>query len=252
VALVLIAAEAIELAIVFINPAAVSLLVPWPATPLNARFIAALYTSLGLGVLACAFARSFYEARIVLVGIAFVTISLLILTVPWFGRLTPFPLWWTVFYLIDPLIVAFAFWRLGWGGASPPGPNPLRLFWILQAVIFGVSGLCLLLFPKVAVALWPWGLTVELSQMYSMFFLTLALASILAGVEPRWAGVRILVAMMLVFFIMVLGVSIYHFERFKPNLSTPIWFIAFGIETLAFGAILIQKQFRPTTEGVEA
>ena len=47
---------------------------------MNARFIAAIYTALGLGVLLCSMARSFREVRIVLFGIGFATGLLFLLT----------------------------------------------------------------------------------------------------------------------------------------------------------------------------
>ena len=70
---VLIAAQALLLVAAFFQPPLISLLVPWPASPLNARFIAAIYTALGLGVLLCSMARSFREVRIVLFGMMLVT-----------------------------------------------------------------------------------------------------------------------------------------------------------------------------------
>ena len=48
---VVVAAQALLLLAVFYQSELVSLLEPWPATPLNARFVASLYTALGLGVL---------------------------------------------------------------------------------------------------------------------------------------------------------------------------------------------------------
>jgi len=70
---VLVAAQALLLIAALFQPPLVSLLVPWPASPLNARFIASMYTALGLGVLLCSMARSFREVRIVLFLICFAT-----------------------------------------------------------------------------------------------------------------------------------------------------------------------------------
>ncbi len=237
----IVAAQALLLVIVFPDPRNVSLLVPWPATPLNARFIASLYTTLGLAVLACVFARTFSQVRIILVGIGVATFSLLLLTIPWFGVLHPFPLWWTVFYVVDPIFTIFAFWRLGWGGPPPRIPNPLKPIWIVQAVLFGLAGFILLVFPSVAVSIWPWSLTVELSQMYSLHFLSLAFLCVLALREPRFGGVRILASIFAVLAVFVLGVSIYHIARFKPGISTVVWFVFFALQLLVFGGLQLRR-----------
>ncbi len=61
---VLVAAQALLLVAAFIQPPLISLLVPWPASPLNARFIAAIYTALGLDVLLCSvYWQVFLELR---------------------------------------------------------------------------------------------------------------------------------------------------------------------------------------------
>ena len=93
--LLLTAAQALLMVAALIDPAQVKLLVPWPASPLNARFVAALYVSLGTGVVLASTARRFIEVRIVLFGIGMVTTVLLVLPVirmslhP--GEIQPFP-----------------------------------------------------------------------------------------------------------------------------------------------------------------
>src|SRR6202162_3063030 len=174
---VLVAAQALLLVAAFFQPPLISLLVPWPASPLNARFIAAIYTALGLGVLLCSVARSFREVRIVLFGIGFATGLLFLLTlyrmIVFPGELTKFPLFWMLFYLIDPLLVAFSFWRLGGRAKAPSVTTPLALIWIVQAVILGFFGLLLLFFTGAAINIWPWAMTIQLSQLYSGFAISL-------------------------------------------------------------------------------
>src|ERR1041385_2002723 len=69
VVLLIAAAQALLLLAALVDPVQVKLLVPWPASPLNARFIAALYVSLGAGVAAAAFARTLVAVRIALGGV---------------------------------------------------------------------------------------------------------------------------------------------------------------------------------------
>src|SRR5260370_229347 len=171
---VLVAAQALLLVAALFHPPLISLLVPWQASPFNARFIAAIYTALGLGVLLCSVAHSFREVRIVLFGIGFATGLLFLLTlyrmIVYPGELTKFPLFWMLFYLIDPLLVAFSFWRLGGRDKAPSEPNPLALLWVIQAVILGVFGLLLLFFPGVAMTFCPLSMPLPLSPVSTVFF----------------------------------------------------------------------------------
>ena len=248
------AAQALLLILALFAPPYVSLLVPWPASPLNARFIASLYVSLGLGVLLCSMARSFREMRIVLFGVGMATILLLILTIVrmYFhpGELKQFPTFWLLFYIVDPLLVAFAFWRFGWGDTTPRGASLLTPLWLVQAVFFGVLGLILLLLPTTAIGFWPWAITEPPAQLYSAFFLTLAVASLLAIRELRWEGIRWLVFMIMLLSLLVLVVSLLHLPRFTNGVTTVIWFAWFGLEVIVFGSLFIRHLVRPTPKGV--
>lgn len=248
------AAQALLLTTALFAPQYVNLLVPWPASPLNARFIASLYVSLGLGVLLCSMARSFREMRIVLFGVGMATIVLLFLTIVrmYFhpGELKQFPTFWILFYIVDPLLVAFAFWRLGWGDTTPRGVSSLTPLWLVQAAFFGVLGLILMLLPTTAIGFWPWAITEPQAQLYSAFFLTLAVAGLLAIRELRWEGIRWLVFMIMLLALLVLVVSLLHFPRFTNLTTTIIWFAWFGLEVIVFGSLFIRHLVRPTPKGV--
>ena len=239
---VFVALQALELIVVFFQPTLVQLLVPWPATPLNARFIAALYVSLGFGVLLCAFARSFQAVRIVLLGIGLSTAMLFFITLPRLGELDAFPFWWMFFYVVDPLLVAFAFWRLGWRVQETPTQNSLAPVWIGHAAIMAATGFFLLVLPAAAINVWPWTMTVALAQLYSAFFLTLAIASLLAARESGIEGTQLPMAMILVLALLVLAVSLFHLDRFKTGIPTILWFLVFGAEALVFGGILVRQR----------
>lgn len=249
---VFVALQALELVVVFFQPSMVQLLVPWPATPLNARFIAALYVSLGAGVLLCAFARSFQAVRIVLLGIGLATLMLLLITIPQLGVLTPFPFWWMLFYIVDPILVGFTFWRLGWGRKGASARNPFRIIWFGQAAIMLLLGLLLLILPRTAMDLWPWSITEPLAQLYSAFFLTLAIASVLAARESEFEATQLPIVMLVVLALLVLAVSLYHLERFKPGISTLLWFTLFGADALVFGGILIYQRMQVSIKGATA
>ena len=238
--LFLVAFQALLLVAVFFQTDLVKLLVPWSATPLNARFIAALYSSLGLGILIAACARQIHQARIVLLAIGLATGLLFVITLPYIPALNPFPIMWMTFYTVDPLLVAIAFWRLrGRWETTPHVWNPLALFWAAQAVFLLAVGLAMLIFPSAAVALWPWGLSVPLAQLYSAFFITLGVGYVLAALDSRWTAAQILVLSSFGLAVFVLAVSIYDLNRFKPGLPAFLWFAIFGIEALALGGVTI-------------
>ena len=238
------AAQALLLLLALVQPSAVNLLVPWPASPLNARFIASLYVSLGVGVVLCSLAARFREMRIVLIGIATATTLLLFLTLlrMWLhpGELATFPTFWLLFYVVDPLLVGLVFWRLGWGGTGPETARPPAALWLAQAVLFGAAGLVLLFLPDVARGLWPWAMTEPQSQLYSAFFLTLALTSLLASRETGWDGVRWLVLMIALLAVLVIAVSLLHLPRFTRAPATAVWLALFGAEALVFGGLFVR------------
>jgi hypothetical protein len=255
--LLLVAAQAMLLLAVFYQATLVSLLVPWPASPLNSRFIASLYTSLGIGVFLCSFSRTFREVRIVLFGIGLATGMLFILTLLrmffYPGELDRFPYIWMLFYIVDPLLVIFSFWRLGAKDTAAQITNSLAPLWIVQAVIFGSIGLVLLLVPGVGIAFWPWKMTEPLSQLYSAFFLTLAVGNAMAVRESYWEGIRWLTFILALLGLLVLVVSVVDVQNFKPGISTVTWFAFFGIEALVFsGLFLVGRRVRPSLKGVPA
>jgi hypothetical protein len=250
--LVLVALQALEMVIAFFRPDFVGLLVPWPASPLNARFIAALYTALGLGVLAASRARAFHEVRIILLGIALATTMLLVLTLPYLPVLDPFPTFWLLFYIVDPLLVAFAFWRLGEHPlrAGTPGTNPARNVWLAQAALFGLGGAVLLVLPELAMTVWPWSMTAELARLYSAFFVTLAVGAALAAGETDWSAVRLPALMIGALGAFVLVASLLHLERFRPGPVTLIWFALFAAEIVVAAGLWLRRRARPAAEGV--
>jgi hypothetical protein len=98
----MVAPQALVFIIDFFLPGSVQFLGPWPASPLNARFIASLYTAVGLGVLLCSTSRNFHQARLVLFGIGLATGMLFVITLYRWNELDHFPLFWMLFYKLTP------------------------------------------------------------------------------------------------------------------------------------------------------
>lgn len=244
--------QALLVASALIQPTLIALVLPWEATPLNARFIAALYAMGAISALLCLFAGRYAEVRISLIEIGLVTGGLLLITIPHFGEFTSanFPYRWTVFYTIDPLVTGLILWRLRGRDPAPAGRSTSASLFMTYAAILGVAGLILLVLPTLAGELWPWSLPPMLGQVYSVFFLTFAAGGVLAAREPRWAGVRIYVQANLGMLLIIIAVSLMHLSRFKPGLPLWTWFglCLFGV--IAFTVAWLRRPDQPAPQGV--
>ena len=247
-------AQALLVGSAIIQPSWITVVLPWDASPLNARFIAALYLMGAISALLCMIATRYAEVRISLIEIGFVTGVLLLITVPHFGEFTPqnFPYRWTIFYTIDPLVSALIWWRLRGTDPSLAGRNPLAPLFLTYAAVLGVAGVILLGLPALAASLWPWALPPILGQVYSVFFLTFALGGVLAAREPSWAGVRVYVLANLGMLLLIVGVSFWHADRFKPGPVTWGWFALCLAGVVGFGAVLLRRPGRRLTQGAMA
>ena len=246
-------AQALLVGRAIIEPVWITVVLPWGASPLNARFIAALYLMGALSALLCLLATRYADVRISLIEIGFVTGVLLLITLPHFAEFTPqsFPYRWVIFYTIDPLVSALIWWRLR--GSDPPllGKSPLAPLFLTYAALLGVAGITLLGVPALAVRLWPWALPPILGQVYSVFFLTFALGGVLAARDPRWAGVRVYVLANLGMLLLILGVSFWHADRFTPGPASWAWY-AFCLAGVAGFGVALRSTRRRQTQGASA
>ena len=234
--------QAMLVASAVIQPTWISLVMPWPASPLNARFIGALYVMGILSALLCIFANRYGEVRITLIEVGFVTGVLLLITIPHFGEFTAenFPYRWTIFYTLDPLLIGLIVWLLRGRDPTPPGRNPFWPLFLIYSLLLGIAGLLLLLLPSMAVNLWPWTLPPILGQVYSIFFLTFALGGLLAIREPRWSGVWIYCAANFGMMVLICGISLYHRDRFGSGPATWVWVLVCLLGVLGFALPLLR------------
>ncbi|HEY1292727.1 MAG TPA: hypothetical protein VGJ60_06490 [Chloroflexota bacterium] len=212
--------------------------IPLRITPLNARFVAALYVAGGVGVLWGAFSQRRTQARLFVVAFAFATALILAVTLlHWSEFLAvglPHQPVWMFDYIVDPLLglAVIHFARL-W----PPWPtrkHVLTPLLVVQAVAFGLVGLALLVVPDTMAALWPWALPPVLGQVYGCFFLTFALGAGVAAGEVEPHAVRGFLLSTLTLMALVLLASWLHVDRFKAEPVTVIWFAAFGLGLVLF------------------
>jgi hypothetical protein len=239
----LVLVQALSIGRSLIWPDQIAANLPWPASPLNARFVASLYWMGAISALLSMIAGRYAEVRITLIEIGTITGGLLLLTLPHLGEFTAetFPYRWMILYTIDPLVVGLILWLMRRRDPAPAGRNPLAPLFLAYAAALAVAGLVLLLAPTLAAQLWPWTLPPILGQVYSIFFLTFALGGLLAAREPRWEGVWVYVVANLSMLLLVIGVSLYHADHFKAGLPTWVWYSLWLAGALAFAAALARR-----------
>ena len=244
-------AQALLVGCSIVWPGLITLVLPWDASPLNARFVSALYLMGAASALLCMVAARYAEVRISLIQIGLLTGLLLLITVPHFGEFTAatFPYRWTIFYTIDPLAAGLIVWLLRASDPPATGRNPYAPLFLAYALVLGIAGVLLLALPGLAANLWPWALPPVLGQVYSGFFLTFAAGGLLAAREPRWQGVRIYTIANAAMLALILGVSLVHADRFKPGLATWAWYASCLIGLAAFGAGTLRRSGWPALKG---
>jgi hypothetical protein len=214
--------------------------IPLRLSPLNARFVAALYVAGGVGVLLAAASPRRTTARLFCVGFGFATLMILCLTLlhwsDFMDDALPHRPVWIFDYVVDP-IVALVLVPLT--GLWPPRRgvrHRLSLLLWLEAAAFGALGLVLLLATGTAVAYWPWALPPVAGRLYACFFLTFALAAALAARETESRAVRDFLIASVALCVLVLVASALHIDRFKAEPITVMWFATFALGALAFGS----------------
>ena len=213
--------------------------------PLHARFVGVLYLFGAVYMIGCILARRWSQVSPALPGIGIFTILLLLVTLL---NLEAFdfdlvPVWvWTLSYIVYPAI-AFA---LAWTardrrGRVPPGrPSApwVPTFLTVQAGVFAVLGLVLLVAPSAMVDVWPWKISAGLAQFYAGPFLAYAFCSWRYSRRGTWADLAAIAPGMLVFTGGTVVVSLVHRELFSASdPSTWAWFVVFGAAAVCSLAI---------------
>ncbi len=224
--------------------------IPLRLTPLNFRFVAALYVAGGVGVALALFAPRRQQTRLVCVGFGLATLLVLLLTLlhwqDFMGDELPHRQIWIFVYVADPLL---ALVLVPLAGLWPPRPGARHaltpLLWV-EATIFGALALVLLFAPDLAAAYWPWALPPVAGQLYACFILTFAVGAILASRETEPRVIRDFVIASLSLCVLVLLASAPHLDRFKPAPVSVVWFALFSLGAVAFALALVVATRRPT------
>lgn len=226
--------------------------IPLRLTPLNARFVAALYVAGGVGVLLAAASPRIQAARLFCIGFGVATLMILGLTVlhwsDFMDDALPHRPVWIFDYVVDP---ALALVLVPMAGLWPPRHGTRHAFsgvlWV-QAIVFGALGVVLLFLPDLASTYWPWTLPPVAGQLYACFIVTFALGAALAARETESRAIRDFLIASFALCTLVLLASALHIDRFKPDLITPIWFGAFALGAVAFGSAILLSLRRASVE----
>jgi len=236
----LVLGQALLLGQALVWPERITLVLPWPASPLNARFVAALYCMGVVTALLTIIAATYAAVRVSLVLVGVITGGLLLLTLPHLGEFTAdtFPYRWVTFYTVDSVLMGVVLWRLRGRDPVPPGRSPAAPIVVGYAAVLALVGAVMLVAPSWAVRHWPWGLTPILAQVYSVFFLTFAIGGWLVARDPRPAAAWVYLTANLTTVLLVIGVSAAYPERFKPGLPTWSWYAVWSAAAIALAAAL--------------
>jgi hypothetical protein len=219
--------------------------IPLRISPLNTRFVAALYIAGGVGVIGAAFARRRQETRLFVLGFGFVTAVILVLTLlhwpDFMADTLPHRPVWIFDYVVDPILALVVVQAAHLWPPRHGTRHALSGLLLVEAGVFGLLGLALLFLPDVVAAAWPWLLPPLLGQVYGAFFATFGLGAFLAARESERRAIRLFLAASLVLGVLVLGVSILHFDRFKPEPVTWLWFAAWATASVAFGVAVRRR-----------
>src|SRR5215216_5694324 len=217
--------------------------IPLRISPLNTRFVAALYIAGGVGVLWAAFARQRAETRLFVIGFGLATGMILVLTALHWSEFMadglPHRPVWIFDYVVDPLLALLIVPIASLWPARHGSRHRLTPLFIAEAVLLASLGLALIIVPDVVAAAWPWALPPLLGQLYGCFFVTLAFGAALAARESEARAIRGFALSSLTLMVLVLVASLVHIDRFKAEPVTWVWFIAFGLGACAFAVALL-------------
>ena len=230
--------------------------------PLHAKFVGALYLFGGVYMLGCIVARRWSQVSPALPAIGIFTSLLLLVTLL---NLEAFdfdlgPVWvWTLSYIVYPAIAFALAWtargRVAPAAGGPPLAPWARTFFRLQALVFAVVGLLLLVARGAMADVWPWPISDGLAQFYGGPFIAYAYCSWRYSERRSWAEVAAIAPAMLAFTGVTLLVSLEHGDLFSmSDVAAWVWFGGFGAATVALLAInaralpaALEDRARPAT-----
>jgi hypothetical protein len=224
--------------------------IPLDVTPLNARFIAALYLAAAVGLVLSVLVRDRADARLFVITFGLATTFILLLSILYWndflGADRDHRLGWIWSYVIDPPLAALVIFAGRLVPARTAAYHRLTPLFLVEAAVLGVLGVMMLAAPAIAARGWPWALPPRLSQLYACFFLAFALGALLTAREQQGGARRNFTIASFALMAFVIVASLLHVNRFQPGLVSWVWFGGFllGACTLALAWIWQVRAFR--------
>ena len=163
------------------------------------------------------------------------------------------PVWfWFGAYIAYPLIGAWL--GFAYRDTEPPAgaaavPHWVRAYLAAQAIACLVLAALLFFAAAWMTSLWPWKISVLLVQIYAGPFLSYGIGSFLLSRRTTWVELRIGLAAMLTFAVLVLVASLIHRASFgTAGISAAVWFGGFAIAA----AFLLLVNLRPLRNTADA
>lgn len=235
-----------------LSPAAIQ--VPLRMSPLNARFVAALYLTSALAIFIPALGRSLRDAWLFAVGFTVgavvITFEILLRWGDYMAAGLPHrPAFFGV-YIVDLALAAYVIPAAGFLTIPSRQWHRLSGLFLAESITLAVAGVGLLMAPRALAHIWPWTLPPVLSQLYAAFFLALALGAFLVSGESRPIPIRTFSFTSMMLTLLVLIASLLHLPKFKSGPETWVWFATFSIGLILFGAAfastIVSRPVAPT------
>jgi hypothetical protein len=214
--------------------------------PLHARFVGSFYVFAVLYTLGLLLARRRWQAgsgfwAIVIFTGAVGVLNLLNWEAFDFDE-TTVKVWIAVYigFPVVGLVLAVLSWRADEGTERGAPLAPWARTWFLvQAVVYAIVGVLLLVARGAMADAWPWPVTNTVAQFYGGAFLSLAYISWHSAQRRSWAALVAVVPPFAVFSLLTIVVCLIHLELFSAgDLAAWVWFAFFGASAVASAAML--------------
>jgi hypothetical protein len=211
---------------------------PWALTPFNARFLGSFYLAEMVAMVALLVWNRWSPGRMILI-MAFVFTAVVsaftLFHLYQFNLARKSPWIWLVVYIGSALI---SFWFLWRTKDTPPvaaavsGPAWRRYFNV-EAALFMLYGLALIILPGIFAGFWPWPIDAFHAQIYSAIFVTAAAGNqILAHNAPREEVIALGAAQLALGMLAVAGLLMTDAAVKRVDWSasgTYLWLALFGL-----------------------
>lgn len=222
---------------------------PWTLLPFNAGFLGSIYLSSLIAAIVLVWDGHWFPARIITAMILAFTIIVFFVSLAYWSSFDPaksFSVWgWIILYAILPFNAAYHLWhnRNLPNPSALPIPRWLKTMLLLQAFIYGLYGIAMLLFPAQATAFWPWPIDEFHGRMYSVAAIAPAIGAFILYRNPNQPEMKALSLIQIVGGIMpFISLVLVDLSVHRVNwlaMGTWLW-IAFCLWLFGLGILMMR------------